>query len=283
MYKKLLVVLTSSLFFACGPTLPRVNNRTPESYQVSLKQVEDSVPPEKQEAFDLSMTILTMENMKEYLDHGAIVMDDEEEKETKKRLHEQLHGKNYKQIINEVDQIMLVKMENAQQQYVEVLREVAQDLLASGKAPHLQGLVISHNSLTKEEATVTVKNMSKTGISAFILGAVETDREIPFVAAITKGLSEPLQPNESRVVAMQLDPDMGWDRWINGKQAVVSPQWVVFALEYVDGKEVANEEFYKGLEVFIKLRRNYESLLESKKDWRSAFNVDNVAKGFFPL
>ena len=53
MYKKLLVVLTSSLFFACGPTLPRVNNRTPESYQVSLKQVEDSVPPEEQEAFDL--------------------------------------------------------------------------------------------------------------------------------------------------------------------------------------------------------------------------------------
>ena len=277
------VVLLSSLFFACGPTLPRVNNRTPESYQVSLKQVEDSVPPEEQEAFDLSMTILTMENMKEYLDHGAIVMNDEEEKQTKERLRENLHGKNYKQIINEVDQIMLAKMENAQQQYVEVLREVAQDLLASGQAPHLQGLVISHNSLTKEEATVTVKNMSKTGISAFILGSVDTDGEIPFVAAITKGLSEPLQPNESRVVAMQLDSDMGWNRWINGKQAVVSPQWVVFAFEYVDGKEVANEEFYKGLEVFIKLRRNYESLLESKKDWRSAFNVDNVAKGFFPL
>lgn len=283
MYKKLFVVLMSSLFFACGPTLPKVNNSTPESYMSSLKQVEASVPPEEKEAFDLSMTMLTMENMKQYIEHGVIVMNDEEEKQTKKRLHENLHGKNYKQIISEVDKIMLAKMENAQQQYVEVLQQSAKDLLASGEAPHLQGLAISHNSLTKEAATVTVKNVSKTGISAFMLGMVDMDGEIPFVAVVTKGLSDPLQPSESRVVSIKLDPDMGWDRWINGKQAVVSPKWVVFALEYVDGKEVANEEFYKELEVFIKLRRNYESLLESKKDWRSAFNVDNVAKGFFPL
>ena len=106
---------------------------------------------------------------------------------------------------------------------------------------------------------------------------------IPFVAVTGIELEQPLRPHKSRVITLELDPSLGWDKFITGKQQVASAKWIVVGIEYTNGKELINEKFLTSLDVFLQLRRNYESLLESKKDWRSAFNVDNVAKGFFPL
>ena len=283
MYKKLFVVLLSSLFFACGPKLPTVNNSSPSVYRESFKQVEKSVPLEEKDAFNLSLNMLAMENMKAYLGHGAIIMNDEEEEKVKKQFHKNLHGKNYKQIMSEADKMMLSKMENAQKQYVEVLQEEGNNLLSFGTEPQFQELIISQNSLTKKQASLTVKNVSKTEIAAFMLGAIDMSETIPFVAVTGIELEQPLQSHKSRVITLELDPSLGWDKFITGKQQVASAKWIVVGIEYTNGKELINEKFLASLDVFLQLRRNYESLLESKKDWRSAFNVDNVAKGFFPL
>lgn len=283
MNRKFFVVILSSLFFACGPQLPKVNNSSPSAYKESLKQVEASVPQEEKDAFNLSMSMLAVEQLKPYMENGTIVSTEEEEEQARQQLHQLLHGKNYKQIISYVDEIMLVKMENAQKQYVEVLQEEGNNLLSFGTEPQFQELIISQNSLTTKQAVLTVKNASKMGISAFMLGTIDMSETVPFVAIVATELDKPLQPNESRVVTFELDPSLGWDKFITGKQQVSSAKWVVVGIDYANGKELVNEKFLASLEVFLQLRRNYESLLESKKDWRAAFNLDNVVKGFFPL
>lgn len=283
MNRKFFVVILSSLFFACGPQLPKVNNSSPRAYKESLKQVEESVPQEEKDAFNLSMSMLAVEQLKPYMEHGTIVSTEEEEEQARQQLHQLLHGKNYKQIISYVDEIMLAKMENAQKQYIEVLQEEGNNLLSFGTEPQFQELIISQNFLTTKQATLTVKNASKTEIVAFMLGAIDMSETVPFVAIVATELDKPLQPNESRSVTFELDPSLGWDRFIESKQQVSSAKWVVVGIDYANGKELVNEKFLASLDVFLQLRRNYESLLESKKDWRSAFNLDNVVKGFFPL
>ena len=53
MKRTFFLVWMSSLFIiACGKTLPAVDSRTPETYQASLEQVSQSVPPEKKDNFN---------------------------------------------------------------------------------------------------------------------------------------------------------------------------------------------------------------------------------------
>lgn len=283
MNRKFFVVILSSLFFACGPKLPTVNNNSSSTYKESLKRVEESVSQEDKDAFNLSMSMLAVEQMKPYMDHGAIVSTEDEEEQARHQLHRLLHGKNYKQIISYVDEMMISKMTNAQKQYVEVLQEEGNNLLSFGTEPQFQELIVSQNSLTIKQATLTVKNTSKTEILALMLGAIDMSETVPFVAVTGIELNQPLRPHESRVITLELDPDLGWDKFITSKQQVASAKWVVVGIEYTNGKELINENFLTSLDVFLQLRKNYESLLESKKDWRAAFNLDNVSKGFFPL
>ena len=283
MNKAIFVVLLGSLFLACGPTLPRVNNSNPLTYQTSIKQVEESVPEAEKDAFNLSMSMLAVEQMKSYMEHGAIVSGEEEEKQSRQQLRQLLHGKNYKQIISYVDGVMLAKMEKAQREYEKILQEAGQELLELGNDRQFQGLSISQNTLTTQHVTLTVKNITKESIGSFILGVMDTSDTIPFVAIVATELKEPLLPNESQVVTVALEPNLGWDKFMASKQQILAPQWFVIGFDYENGKELANEEFIAGLEEFLQLRYNYNSLVKNKTDWKSAFNVDNVAKGFFPL
>ena len=55
-------------------------------------------------------------------------------------------------------------------------------------------------------------------------------------------------------------------------------RWIVYGLAYIDEKEVINEYAVKALAEFVPLRRDYDFLVKSKKDWKSTFNADNIEK-----
>ena len=171
MNRKFFVVLMSSLFiFACGEKLPTVDSSTSETYKASLDRVSQSVPKEKEDNFNFSISILAMESVKEHIVDGVIMTDDEQNEEGKKEFQKSLHGLNYKQIMSRSDQVMKSKMERAKEQYEEELMNTIDAIVAAKKIKtELSKIIISEKAINSKNLSMKLENKTNSSLNKLLI------------------------------------------------------------------------------------------------------------------
>ena len=214
MNRKFFVVLMSSLFiFACGKKLPTVDSSTPETYKASLEQVSQSVPKQKEDNFNFSISIWAMESIKEHIVDGVIMTDDDQDGQAKKEFQKSLHGLNYQQILTRVDQLMKSKMERAKEQYENELENVLDAIVSAKKIKtELSKIIISERAIDSKNLSMKLENKTNSSIKKLLLlGLVApTEDSLPNPRVVFIDFEKPLAPKESRTVVIPLKEEYGW-------------------------------------------------------------------------
>lgn len=288
MNRKFFVVLMSSLFiFACGERLPTVDSSTPETYKASLDRVSQSVPKEKEENFNFSISILAMESIKEHIIDGVIMTDDEQDEQGKKEFQKSLHGLNYKQIMSRSDQVMKSKMERAKEQYEEELMNTIDAIVAAKKIKtELSKIIITDKAIGSKNLSMKLENKTNSSLKKLlVLGLVApTEDSLPNPRVLFIDFEKPLAPKESRTVVIPLKEEYGWKP--TDYLAIPRISLDIVRAEDVKKKVILNDKLAEAFGRYVDLRKNYQelqTLLEGQNDWVSVFTVENIAKGFFPL
>lgn len=288
MNRKFFVVLMSSLFiFACGERLPTVDSSTPETYKASLDRVSQSVPKEKEENFNFSISILAMESIKEHIIDGVIMTDDEQDEQGKKKFQKSLHGLNYKQIMSRSDQVMKSKMERAKEQYEEELMNTIDAIVAAKKIKtELSKIIITDKAIDSKNLSMKLENKTNSSLKKLlVLGLVApTEDSLPNPRVLFIDFEKPLAPKEARTVVIPLKEEYGWKP--TDYLAIPRISLDIVRAEDVKKKVILNDKLAEAFGGYVDLRKNYQelqTLLEGQNDWVSVFTVENIAKGFFPL
>lgn len=288
MNRKFFVVLMSSLFiFACGKKLPTVDSSTPETYKASLDRVSQSVPKEKEENFNFSISILAMESIKEHIVDGVIMTDDEQDEQGKKKFQKSLHGLNYKQIMSRSDQVMKSKMERAKEQYEEELMNTIDAIVAAKKIKtELSKIIITDKAIDSKNLSMKLENKTNSSLKKLlVLGLVApTEDSLPNPRVLFIDFEKPLAPKEARTVVIPLKEEYGWKP--TDYLAIPRISLDIVRAEDVKKKVILNDKLAEAFGGYVDLRKNYQelqTLLEGQNDWVSVFTVENIAKGFFPL
>ena len=288
MNRKFFVVLMSSLFiFACGKKLPTVDSSTPETYKASLEQVSQSVPKEKEDNFNFSISILAMESVKEHIVDGVIMTDDEQDEQAKKEFQKSLHGLNYQQILTRVDQLMKSKMERAEEQYEDELMNAIDAIVAAKKIKtELSKIIISEKAIDSKNLSMKLENKTNSSLKKLlVLGLVApTEDSLPNPRVVFIDFEKPLAPKEARTVVIPLKEEYGWKP--TDYLAIPRISLDIVRAEDVKKKVILNDKLAEAFGGYVDLRKNYQelqTLLEGQNDWVSVFTVENIAKGFFPL
>lgn len=288
MNRKFFVVLMSSLFiFACGERLPTVDSSTPETYKASLDRVSQSVPKEKEENFNFSISILAMESIKEHIVDGVIMTDDEQDEQGKKKFQKFLHGLNYKQIMSRSDQVMKSKMERAKEQYEEELMNTIDAIVAAKKIKtELSKIIITDKAIDSKKLSMKLENKTNSSLKKLlVLGLVApTEDSLPNPRVLFIDFEKPLAPKEARTVVIPLKEEYGWKP--TDYLAIPRISLDIVRAEDVKKKVILNDKLAEAFGGYVDLRKNYQelqTLLEGQNDWVSVFTVENIAKGFFPL
>lgn len=288
MNRKFFVVLMSSLFiFACGERLPTVDSSTPETYKASLDRVSQSVPKEKEENFNFSISILAMESIKEHIVDGVIMTDDEQDEQGKKKFQKFLHGLNYKQIMSRSDQVMKSKMERAKEQYEEELMNTIDAIVAAKKIKtELSKIIITDKAIDSKNLSMKLENKTNSSLKKLlVLGLVApTEDSLPNPRVLFIDFEKPLAPKEARTVVIPLKEEYGWKP--TDYLAIPRISLDIVRAEDVKKKVILNDKLAEAFGGYVDLRKNYQelqTLLEGQNDWVSVFTVENIAKGFFPL
>lgn len=288
MNRKFFVVLMSSLFiFACGERLPTVDSSTSETYKTSLDRVSQSVPKEKEENFNFSISILAMESIKEHIIDGVIMTDDEQDEQGKKEFQKSLHGLNYKQIMSRSDQVMKSKMERAKEQYEEELMNTIDAIVAAKKIKtELSQIIITDKSIDSKNLSMKLENKTNSSLKKLlVLGLVApTEDSLPNPRVLFIDFEKPLAPKEARTVVIPLKEEYGWKP--TDYLAIPRISLDIVRAEDVKKKVILNDKLAEAFGGYVDLRKNYQelqTLLEGQNDWVSVFTVENIAKGFFPL
>ncbi len=288
MNRKFFVVLMSSLFiFACGERLPTVDSSIPETYKASLDRVSQSVPKEKEENFNFSISILAMESIKEHIVDGVIMTDDEQDEQGKKKFQKFLHGLNYKQIMSRSDQVMKSKMERAKEQYEEELMNTIDAIVAAKKIKtELSKIIITDKAIDSKNLSMKLENKTNSSLKKLlVLGLVApTEDSLPNPRVLFIDFEKPLAPKEARTVVIPLKEEYGWKP--TDYLAIPRISLDIVRAEDVKKKVILNDKLAEAFGGYVDLRKNYQelqTLLEGQNDWVSVFTVENIAKGFFPL
>lgn len=288
MNRKFFVVLMSSLFIvACGEKLPTVDSSTSETYKASLDRVSRSVPKEKEENFNFSISVLALESVKEHIVDGAIMTDDEQDEQAKKEFQKSLHGLNYKQIMSRSDQVMKSKMERAKEQYEEELMNTIDAIVAAKKIKtELSKIIITDKAIDSKNLSIKLENKTNSSLKKLlVLGLVApTEDSLPNPRVLFIDFEKPLAPKESRTVVIPLKQEYGWKP--TDYLAIPRISLDIVRAEDVKKKERLNDKLAETFGGYVDLRKNYQelqALLEGQNDWVSVFTVENIAKGFFPL
>lgn len=288
MNRKFFVVLMSSLFiFACGEKLPTVDSSTPETYKASLEQVSQSVPKEKEDNFNFSISILAMESIKEHIIDGVIMTDDEQDEQGKKEFQKSLHGLNYKQIMSRSDQVMKSKMERAKEQYEEELMNTIDAIVAAKKIKtELSKIIITDKAIDSKNLSMKLENKTNSSLKKLlVLGLVApTEDSLPNPRVLFIDFEKPLAPKEARTVVIPLKEEYGWKP--TDYLAIPRISLDIVRAEDVKKKVILNDKLAEAFGGYVDLRKNYQelqTLLQGQNDWVSVFTVENIAKGFFPL
>lgn len=288
MNRKFFVVLMSSLFiFACGERLPTVDSSTPETYKASLDRVSQSVPKEKEENFNFSISILAMESIKEHIVDGVIMTDDEQDEQGKKKFQKSLHGLNYKQIMSRSAQVMKSKMERAKEQYEEELMNTIDAIVAAKKIKtELSKIIITDKAIDSKNLSMKLENKTNSSLKKLlVLGLVApTEDSLPNPRVLFIDFEKPLAPKEARTVVIPLKEEYGWKP--TDYLAIPRISLDIVRAEDVKKKVILNDKLAEAFGGYVDLRKNYQelqTLLEGQNDWVSVFTVENIAKGFFPL
>lgn len=288
MNRKFFVVLMSSLFiFACGEKLPTVDSSTPETYKASLDRVSQSVPKEKEDNFNFSISILAMESVKEHIVDGGIMTDDEQDEQGKKKFQKSLHGLNYKQIMSRSDQVMKSKMERAKEQYEEELMNTIDAIVAAKKIKtELSKIIITDKAIDSKNLSMKLENKTNSSLKKLlVLGLVApTEDSLPNPRVVFIDFEKPLAPKEARTVVIPLKEEYGWKP--TDYLAIPRISLDIVRAEDVKKKVILNDKLAEAFGGYVDLRKNYQelqTLLQGQNDWVSVFTVENIAKGFFPL
>lgn len=288
MNRKFFVVLMSSLFiFACGKKLPTVDSSTPETYKASLEQVSQSVPKQKEDNFNFSISIWAMESIKEHIVDGVIMTDDDQDGQAKKEFQKSLHGLNYQQILTRVDQLMKSKMERAKEQYENELENVLDAIVSAKKIKtELSKIIISERAIDSKNLSMKLENKTNSSIKKLLLlGLVApTEDSLPNPRVVFIDFEKPLAPKESRTVVIPLKEEYGWKP--TDYLAIPRISLDIVRAEDVKKKVILNDKLAEAFGGYVDLRKNYQelqSLLQGQDNWVSVFTVENIAKGFFPL
>lgn len=288
MNRKFFVVLMSSLFiFACEEKLPTVDSSTSETYKDSLDRVSQSVPKEKEENFNFSISILAMESIKKHFIDEVIMTDDEQDEQGKKEFQKSLHGLNYKQIMSRSDQVMKSKMERAKEQYEEELMNTIDAIVAAKKIKtELSKIIITDKAIGSKNLSMKLENKTHSSLKKLlVLGLVApTEDSLPNPRVLFIDFEKPLAPKEARTVVIPLKGEYGWKP--TDYLAIPRISLDIVRAEDVKKKVILNDKLAEAFGGYVDLRKNYQelqTLLEGQNDWVSVFTVENIAKGFFPL
>jgi len=285
--KKSLFLLIVLCLTGCAQKLPKVDGSTPETYKSSIDQVTASVPKEIEEKFNFAMGILSMESLKEYIEDGVIMMDDELESQAKQQFQQSLHGLNYKQILARVDQVMKAKMERAREQYEEELLNALDELIALRNAePTLAKIITSEHQISDKIISMQIENGTKHSLTElWFLGLVAPkEDQLPSTRFATIDFDKPLVPGEKRTVTIPLEEKNGWTS--TDYLAVPRITLVIVRAEDTKKKVIIHEKFAEAFDTYVALSKSYDELLgllEGKEDWVNTFTTENIVKGFFPL
>ncbi len=288
MKRTFFLVWMSSLFIiACGKTLPTVDSRTPETYQASLEQVSQSVPPEKKDNFNFSISVLALKSLKEQVGTGVIPTNSAQEEQNERGFQKSLHGLNYQQILAQANQLMKSAVERAEEQYAEALDQTIYDIVAAKKIKtELANIIISEKSIDSKNLSMNLENKTKSSLKKLLLiGTVSpTENSLPDTRVVFIDFEKPLAPKESRTVVIPLSSEDGWKP--TDYLAVPRISLDIIRAEDTKQKVVIHKKLAEAFGEYAELKRNYQELqplLQRKDDWVSVFTVDNISKGFFPL
>lgn len=310
MYKNLFIILAVLGLIACGGeqpaqissaqsqpaqgqtvqtappegNLPVVDNSSEESYKKSMQRVLESVPKEREEDFNVAHAMLIVEGshmadedatQEECLQYGA------------KIAAQVCNGKNYKQIIAYVDDMMNNTLKENLKETVKILqknRHAMQD--AQYAEPTLAKIKLSDLKLGMSELTVNVKNGTQEMLEGLIVIGIKDEKNSPVstVRAFVLNYDEdPIAPNQTRASQIKLNSEMGWEP--AQKERAEDFMWVILRADTPNTPKgeriIVNEQFAELFDEFKYFRTVYAELSDGQGQWRKIFNTENVVKGYF--
>lgn len=260
------------------PTFPLLDGSSAERYQDSLKRIEENLTEQEKKDLAFALSLLAVE----YLRH------DDQNQSAEDAFRKSLHGKDYHQIIDEVNKLMLGRMntakEYAKKYYAEAYNK-AVGAITKG-SPELNNIeIVPSREQQNQSEDITIRaritNNSDRIIDSLMGAAILEINKTPNILMLSWNLPHPLDSNQSieiesaNEISKEIRPIL---LSLDQNPLIIKPLFVFY-----EGKLLwANMEFAEHFDTFQIMEQTFNELEKAGSDWKSLYTAENIAKGYFP-